>query len=408
MYADDIVLLSKSSKGLQQKLNCLDKFCTDWCLDVNVSKTKVLIFNKAGRHLKENFTLNKEPLECVTSYKYLGIHFTASGSFTLAQDELYKKASKAFFKLQKNFLSLNPKINTALHVYDHTIKPILLYGSEIWGAFNTTTSRFRNGPIALDELFSKSLCEKLHYKFCRFLLGVNNKSTKFAVLSEQGRHPMSFSIVQNILKYWHRLENLDDTYPLLKAAYTTSVSNFNKNNLSWFGSIDMFKQLLPQLTPHLKSSTSTFKYHCKCILNSYFLEKWYQKKEELSNCGKLDTYCTIKQNFGLEPYLLILRKFEKRKILTKFRISSHNLMIEKGRHYGIPREERICPNCKLEEVHFLLSCPCHSQSRINLLSMISMRCHLFNSLSKNNQFLWLMNCEDVDVLFKLCEFISHV
>ena len=166
---------------------------------------------------------------------------------------------------------MNPKINTALHVYDHTIKPILLYGSEIWGAFNTTTSRFRNGPIALDELFSKSLCEKLHYKFCRFLLGVNNKSTKFAVLSELGRHPMSFIIVQNILKYWHRLENLDDTYPLLKAAYTTSVSNFNKNKLSWFSSIDMFKQLLPQLTPHLKSSTSTFKYHCKCILNSYFL-----------------------------------------------------------------------------------------------------------------------------------------
>ena len=87
-------------------------------------------------------------------------------------------------------------------------------------------------------------------------------------------------------------------------------------------------------------------------------------------------------------------------------------MIEKGRHYGIPREERICPNCKLEEiedeVHFLLSCPCHSQSRINLLSTVSMRCHVFNNLSKNNQFLWLMNCEDVDVLFKLCELISHV
>ena len=239
MYADDIVLLSKSSNGLQQKLNCLENFCNDWCLDVNISKTKVLIFNKAGRHLKENFILNKEPLECIASYKYLGIHFAASGSFTLAQDELYKKALKALFRLQKYFLSLNPNISTALHVFDHTIKPILLYGCEIWGSFSTSTARFRNGPIALDEIYSKSLCEKLHYKFCRFLLGVNCKSTKFAVLSELGRHPMSFSIIQHTLNYWHRLENLDDdTFPLLKAAYSASVSNFNSNKTSWFGCIE--------------------------------------------------------------------------------------------------------------------------------------------------------------------------
>jgi hypothetical protein len=31
-----------------------------------------------------------------------------------------------------------------------TIKPILLYGCEIWGSFNPTTARFRNGTITLD------------------------------------------------------------------------------------------------------------------------------------------------------------------------------------------------------------------------------------------------------------------
>ena len=49
-------------------------------------------------------------------------------------------------------------------------------------------------------------------------------------------------------------------------------------------------------------------------------------------------------------------------------------MIEKGRHYKIPREDRICPNCSLKEIedemHFLLCCPCHNLSRINLLSTI--------------------------------------
>ena len=42
----------------------------------------------------------------------------------LARNELYKKALKAFYKLRKDFQSLNPGIKTSINVYDHTIKPI--------------------------------------------------------------------------------------------------------------------------------------------------------------------------------------------------------------------------------------------------------------------------------------------
>ena len=52
MYADDIVLFSTFSAGLQQRLNALNRFCKEWCLDLNVSKTKILVFNKAGKLMK--------------------------------------------------------------------------------------------------------------------------------------------------------------------------------------------------------------------------------------------------------------------------------------------------------------------------------------------------------------------
>ena len=55
MYADDIILLSKSVKGLQEKFDILNAYCKDWCLTVNTSKTKILIFNKAGRLIKHSF-----------------------------------------------------------------------------------------------------------------------------------------------------------------------------------------------------------------------------------------------------------------------------------------------------------------------------------------------------------------
>ena len=103
---------------------------------VNISQTKALITDEAGRHIKENFILNQECLKYLASYKYLSILFSASESFTFA-DELFRKDLNAFFGLQKYFLSLsyNVQVSTALHVFDHTIKNIILYSCKSWKVF---------------------------------------------------------------------------------------------------------------------------------------------------------------------------------------------------------------------------------------------------------------------------------
>ena len=48
----------------------------------------------------------------------------------------------------------------------------------------------------------------------------------------------------------------------------------------------------------------------------------------------------------------------KRKSLTRLRISAHTLEIERGRYKKLKREERLCKTClKIEnEPHFLLDC----------------------------------------------------
>jgi hypothetical protein len=86
-----------------------------------------------------------------------------------------KELLKAYFKLYKDFLSHNTDVKTYIHVFDHTILPILLYGCEIWGYFNTLTARFRNESIPLDTVYSKIGCEQLHIKFCKRVLGVHQK-----------------------------------------------------------------------------------------------------------------------------------------------------------------------------------------------------------------------------------------
>ena len=102
MYADDIVLLSKSAKGLQTLLCRLEDFCNKWNLKVNINKTKIIIFNKAGRVLKGyNFTYENILLEHVNEYKYLGIYFRSSGIFTKVSSTFVTKHLKPSSVLRK-------------------------------------------------------------------------------------------------------------------------------------------------------------------------------------------------------------------------------------------------------------------------------------------------------------------
>ena len=46
LYADDLLLISESADGLQNSLDSLQKYSTEWKLDVNLKKTKIIIFSK--------------------------------------------------------------------------------------------------------------------------------------------------------------------------------------------------------------------------------------------------------------------------------------------------------------------------------------------------------------------------
>jgi hypothetical protein len=49
----------------------------------------------------------------------------------LKKNYIKEAFKKTFFKMYKCFEGHKPKIKTLLHVFDHTVKPILTYGSEL-------------------------------------------------------------------------------------------------------------------------------------------------------------------------------------------------------------------------------------------------------------------------------------
>ena len=86
---------------------------------------------------------------------------------------------------------------------------------------------------------------------------------------------------------------------------------------------------------------------------------------------KLRTYSRFKTVFKFEPYLNIIRNRQTRSCFSRFRMSSHDLEIERGRYDSKPKppEERLCPYCgplgfslSEDEVHFFSVFPMYNKN----------------------------------------------
>ena len=96
----------------------------------------------------------------------------------------------------------------------------------------------------------------------------------------------------------------------------------------------------------------------KSTVHEYYKNLSTNKLSNLDESSKLYIYSKLKTSFQLEDYLINLKNFNSRQLLTKFRISDHNLEIELGRYKKVPRNQRICTVCYVleDEKHFFLYC----------------------------------------------------
>ena len=89
LYADDLIILSRSKHGLQNCLNQLHKWCSKWLMEVNIKKTKVMIFQKHNSKLPNlHFHIGNKKIDIVKEYTYLGLKLVPNGKFKLAQQQL--------------------------------------------------------------------------------------------------------------------------------------------------------------------------------------------------------------------------------------------------------------------------------------------------------------------------------
>lgn len=408
MFADDLVLLSQTAAGLQNCLNKLGDYCDSWSLNVNLNKTKVIIFNKTGKLLSNfHFYYKHHPIEIVRSYNYLGIFFTSSGSFSNAMDHLFDQANKALFKLRQQ--DVQNHIESAFKLFDTLILPIIRYSAEVWIPYFCKNLNENN----LFQLCDKLCMEKLQLKFCRYLLGVHRKSSSVAVRSELGRYPLLIHLLTFSVKYWLNVcdYNLNS---FARKAYLDSYSN-SFNCLNW---ANIVQRLLTINAMNETWHNQGSKYKNKTvrlfnsILTNTYLEQWHKYIDR--DDGKLRTYKTFKMFPYLENYLLCSPNIIVRKEFTKLRISAHQLQIEMGRYSRpkTPVEHRFCKFCNTGEIedehHFILACPFYESERETLWKDLD-SFTAFNQLSSQDKFLYIMsyNWGDTEIFKHVSRFINN-
>ncbi len=384
MYADDTVLFADTKAKLQSLLTRYEQYCNQWKLDVNTSKTKIVIFGK--NYHKPRFLLKGEPVEVVNNFKYLGIIFSKNGRLNKTLKENVDKARKAFYLLMRKCKQNCIPLDCQVELFQTCIEPILLYGCEIWGI----------------EKFD--MLENFRLKCFKMMFKVRASTPAYMLYGELGLLPLKFEVQKRMLGYWGRLVTSSHDkiahilYKIMLSEVTTSSKTYmwitcieNIICKNGFGEIWFFQQYL-------------VKYMGVNINRRLYDVTLQQIKESCGNSNKGKNYLALKGEWTMEEYIKLLDTKEAINMF-KFKTGNHKLPVETGRYNGTEYKNRICHKCSSDigdEFHYVFKCPFFELQRERFLHCTHIRHPSMMT------FINLLRATDKTSLSKLAHFISLI
>lgn len=352
MFADDIVLMSDTVVGLQNQLDSLTEAASKVGLNVNHSKSKVVVFRMGG-HLSahEKWFIERKSLEVVNEYKYLGYVLTTklcTGS-TMSASALRAKAGMIqIMRTLRRLQCISTKV--VFKLFDAQIQPTLLYGSEIWGVENCET------------------IEKIQLAMLKYLLRVPTRAPNLMAYGDTGRHPLYINAILRSIKYWLKIQRMnEDRYPY--KAYKMMIINVDTHN-NWATKIR--KVLIKYGFENVWNSQGVenekeFLKECRDRMILEYQREWVCK---IGASDRYQFYRSFKWHQGAELYLTSLRNERLRNILIRFRMGLSELYIHQFR-FRKDVQCLLCPTCTEkdeDEIHFLFLCPAYEDLRRTFLS----------------------------------------
>ena len=349
LFADDALLISDTVTGLQNQLNVMNQQSKRLGLEVNLDKTKIVVFRKGGFLSRfEKWSYNDDPLQVVNCYKYLGVDFTTMLSFNNLTGAFVSKAKQAIHEILSSLKKIDCyNLDVFTKLFDSKVKPILLYGSELWGC-----SQF-------DQI------EKVHLFALKRFLNVSLHCSNNMVYAETGRYPMHICSQIRAVKYWFKLTKLSND-KIINNAYSSLLKLDSNGKSNWVTDI---RQLL--ITHGFEYAwlfqsvgcEKTFLFNLRHTLIDCFKAGWHGK---MVNSETYNFYSSFKSVITKELYLCqpyLPKCF--RDTLIKFRLSVSQINCHRFK-FDTNKDNLYCPFCRVlreTESHVLFICPVYSDLR---------------------------------------------
>ena len=391
LYCDDTIIMSRSADDLDRALKTYEQYCKIWKLTVNTSKSKIVVFSK-GRLGQLHFSFNNAPLEIVPEYKYLGVLFCKSGSFYRSKRHIAAQGTRALYSLLRKLRPLSLPVDMQIDIFNKTVKPVLLYGSEIWGFGNI------------------DIIERVQLRFLKHILNIRSSTDNCIVYGETGVYPIAIDIQTRIISYWSKLIESGSNplaasvYTHLKSKYDSCPAEIRHKRFAW---LDNVKNILTSCGFINIWRTQSFpnklwlKNAIQQKLRDIFIGEWFRTIEESRSCM---TYKLIKNKFEFETYLLNTPQ-RYMKSMIQFRTRNHKLPVETGRWNNTPYDQRKCPLCQRDigdEFHYIFVCNGFAQARKQSLKP--------KFIERPNVLLFekIINTKNTSEYLKLCKFIKII
>jgi hypothetical protein len=132
LFADDMVLMAEGENQLEALVRKVKEYCETWYLEVNVSKTKVMVVSKDGE-MTAKVKYGEEELECVKKYPYLGTMFSSDGRWE-KEVERRRQAGRAALSLLNKQVVWNKNVGIKVKkcIFQALVKSRLMYGGDVW------------------------------------------------------------------------------------------------------------------------------------------------------------------------------------------------------------------------------------------------------------------------------------
>jgi exonuclease III len=353
LFADDMVLLASTPRALQLKINVIMRYFEGLGLHINITKTKIVIFQRGGqRSSPQVFKYGESNIEIVKEYQYLGVIFSNSCVFRKAAEFAKRKGLKAVGSMWKLFCQ--GRINrweTQKLLFNSLVTSTVLYSGHVW-AWQYS-----------------DILEKVQSRFIRRLFHLGFKTPTYVMRLETNSTKIQHTLGKLIINFVIRILSMENSR-IAKICYVElfKTADADPKRYNWVTSLRDFLRSVD--SEDLGHSVDPLEWFYKkeniidklgATLKQYDIDKALSSNShryaaELESGKRIVDYMSL----GLRR-TRILAQMRMNQTHFFWNNTSHEL------HY-----EDKCPHCNLttneDLFHFLVECRIHRSSQQRFLN----------------------------------------